>query len=60
MEEVQLKKVCSLHINGYENKEKVIEALTNSHYIVGAELLKNKIMGSPIGWRIDVYENEIN
>ncbi|MGG3986976.1 hypothetical protein [Bacillus smithii] len=50
MEELRLKKVCSLHINGYENKEKVIEGLTNSHYIVGAELLKNKITGSTIGW----------
>ena len=28
----------SLYVNGYDNKERIVEALTNSGYIVGAEL----------------------
>ena len=44
----------SLYVNGYENKEKIVEALTNNGYIVGAELEKDRIFGAK-GWRIDIY-----
>ena len=48
----------SLYVNGYENKEKIVEALTNNGYIVGAELEKDHIFDVK-GWRIDIY-NEPN
>jgi ribulose bisphosphate carboxylase small subunit len=44
----------SLYVNGYEDKERIVEALTNSGYIVGAELEKDRIFGTK-GWRIDIY-----
>jgi hypothetical protein len=44
----------SLFVNSYEDKESIISALTNSGYIVGAELEKDRIFGTK-GWRIDIY-----
>jgi hypothetical protein len=44
----------SLYVNGYDNKERIVEALTNSGYIVGAELEKDSLY-RPKGWRIDIY-----
>jgi hypothetical protein len=46
----------SLYVNGYDNKERIVEALTNSGYIVGAELEKDRIFGAK-GWRIDIYND---
>jgi hypothetical protein len=46
----------SLYVNGYDNKERIVEALTNSGYIVGAELEKDRIFGTK-GWRIDIYND---
>mgnify|MGYP006979254047 CR=1 FL=1 len=48
----------SLYVNGYEDKERIVEALTNNGYIVGAELEKDHIFDVK-GWRIDIY-NEPN
>jgi hypothetical protein len=48
-------KYYSLYVNSYEDKEKIISALTNSGYIVGAELEKDHILGKTKGWRIDIY-----
>jgi hypothetical protein len=45
----------SLYVNGYEDKEKIVEALTNNGYIIGAELEKDRILGRTKGWRIDIY-----
>lgn len=44
----------SLYVNSYEDKERIISVLTNSGYIVGAELEKDRIFGTK-GWRIDIY-----
>lgn len=49
------KKHYTLIINGYEDKNKVVEGLINSGYVVGAKLEKDNL-GRPQGWKVDVYE----
>lgn len=49
----------SLYVNSYEDKERIVEALTNSGYIVGVELEKDRIFGTK-GWRIDIYNEPSN
>jgi hypothetical protein len=49
------KKIYSLKVNGWENKNKIVEGLVESGYIIGAELEKDNL-GRTKGWRIDVYE----
>jgi hypothetical protein len=49
-----VKKVVTLKINGAENKDKVIQSLANSGYIVGAELKQDSLY-RPIGWEVEVY-----
>ncbi|MET3505431.1 hypothetical protein [Halalkalibacter oceani] len=46
-------KLISLNIRGYSNKEDLVNALTNSGYIVGAELVKEGYETK--GWRADIY-----
>lgn len=52
-----MEKLISLRANSYDDKEKIVSALTNSGYIVGTELEKDKIIPSrAYGWRIDIYK----
>ena len=44
----------SLYAKTYEDKERLVTALTNNDYVVGAELEKDNIH-RVLGWRVDVY-----
>jgi hypothetical protein len=50
----------SLYAKNFDDKEKLISALTNNGYIVGAELEKDKVIPSrTYGWKIDIYNRKI-
>ena len=60
-----MEKLISFKLHSYDDKEKLVSALTNNCYIVGAELEKDKLTYRSLGWRIDVYkelkiDDEIN
>lgn len=52
-----MEKLISLKLASYDDKEKIVSALTNSGYIVGAELEKDSVYRS-LGWRIDIYNRD--
>ena len=52
-----MEKLFSFNLKGYDDKEKLISALTNNGYIVGAELETDKVTTRVLGWRVDVYKN---
>lgn len=56
--EKTISKLISFEVKSYEDKEKLVSALTNNGYIVGAELEKDKTASETLGWRVDVYAKE--
>lgn len=50
----------SLYAKSFDDKEKLVSALTNSGYIVGAELEKDKVISTRTnGWRVDIYNRRL-